>query len=93
MTLFDVLGRRWALRILWELRDEALSFRALRERCDEISPSVLNARLAELRELALIELGDGYALSAQGRSLGALLLPLDAWSRRWAAGLARSPRG
>lgn len=27
---------------------------------------------------------DGYALTARGRELGELLLPLDAWSRRWA---------
>jgi DNA-binding HxlR family transcriptional regulator len=85
MELLDVLGRRWALRVLWELREGPVTFRALRERCDDVSPSVLSERLAELRELALLELGDqGYALSTQGRSLGELLLPLDAWARRWA---------
>jgi DNA-binding HxlR family transcriptional regulator len=90
MVLLDALGRRWALRILWELQEEPLSFRALRERCDDVSPSVLNERLAELRELALVDTGEeGYVLSAQGRALGELLLPLDAWARRWAAGLAR----
>jgi len=86
MVLLDVLGRRWALRVLWELRDEPLSFRAMRERCDDVSPSVLAARLAELRELALVDATEtGYALTAEGRSLGKLLLPLDVWARRWAA--------
>ncbi|MBX3271357.1 MAG: helix-turn-helix transcriptional regulator [Sandaracinaceae bacterium] len=86
MQLLDLVGRRWTLRILWELRDASLSFRALRERCDDLSPSVLNARLAELRDAGLVELGDeGYALSAEGRALGQHLLPLDAWARRWAA--------
>ena len=85
MELLDVLGRRWTLRVLWELRQGAVTFRALRERCDDVSPSVLSERLAELRELGLIELGEqGYELSAQGHSLGELLLPLDAWARRWA---------
>ena len=31
MAALDLLGRRWALRILWELRAGALPFRALRE--------------------------------------------------------------
>ena len=93
MVVLDLLGRRWALRVLWELRGDALSFRALRERCDEISPSVLNARVAELRDANLVEATeDGYALSAEGRALGELLVPLDGWARRWAAGPARRSR-
>lgn len=85
MVLLDALGRRWALRVLWELRAGALTFRALREACGNISPSVLNDRLRELTELRLIEQGDdGYRLSADGRSLGELLIPLDEWARRWA---------
>ena len=46
MALLDLLGRRWALRMLWELREGGLSFRALQERCDGVSPSVLNTRAA-----------------------------------------------
>lgn len=93
MALLDVLGRRWSLRILWELRAEPLSFRALRERCDEVSPSVLNTRLSELRELALVEAGEeGYALTPQARTLGELLVPLDAWAQRWATGLPPARR-
>jgi DNA-binding HxlR family transcriptional regulator len=85
MVVMDALGRRWALRVLWELRDEERTFRALREACDGVSPSVLNERLAELRDLGLIEAGEaGYCLSADGRGLAALLLPLDAWAQRWA---------
>jgi DNA-binding HxlR family transcriptional regulator len=91
MVLLDALGKRWSLRVLWELRDGPLPFRALRERCDDVSPSVLNARVAELRELGLVEAtGEGYSLSADGRSLGELLVPLDAWARRWDARRAKS---
>ena len=91
MVLLDALGRRWSLRVLWELRGGPLPFRALRERCDDVSPSVLNARVAELRELGLVELTEeGYALSGEGRSLGELLVPLDAWARRWGARRAKS---
>jgi hypothetical protein len=45
MRLLDVLGKRWTLRVLWELRDERLTFRELRERCDDVSPTSLNHRL------------------------------------------------
>ena len=85
MAALDLLGRRWALRVLWELRDEAHSFRALRERCDDLSPSVLNSRLAELRDAGLVAPGDdGYRLTPLGRSLGRALERLEGWAERWA---------
>lgn len=85
MVLLDALGRRWALRALWELRDGDKTFRALRDACDGVSPSVLADRLAELRDLGLVEAGDdGYRLTADGRALEELLVPLDAWAQRWA---------
>jgi len=81
MILLDLLGRRWALRVLWELRDGALSFRALRERCDDVSPSVLNTRLAELREAGVLAAGEeGYALTPAGAELLGLLHPLHRWA-------------
>ena len=82
MVLLDVLGRRWALRVLWELRDGPLTFRALRSAAGDPSPSVLNARLHELRGAGIVELGDGgYAMTAAGRELAPTLLALDAWAR------------
>lgn len=86
MALLDLLGRRWALRILWELRAQTLTFRALQERCGAMSPSVLNQRLAELREAGIVEMdgATGYRLSAEGARLLAALEPLDAWAKRWA---------
>lgn len=85
MAALDLLGRRWALRILWELRDEAVGARALRHRCDGMSSSVLYDRLGELTAAGLIiKNPDGcYALTSVGRDLGTALGPLDAWSRRW----------
>jgi DNA-binding HxlR family transcriptional regulator len=86
MAALDLLGRRWALRVLWELREGAQSFRALRARCDELSPTVLNDRLAELRESGIVahEPGSGYALTPLGQSLLDALAPLHDWARRWA---------
>lgn len=83
MALLDLLGRRWTLRLLWELRDGALTFRGLRAATEDVSPSVLNERLAELRAHALVELTeDGYALTERGRTLSPLLLDLDGWARK-----------
>jgi DNA-binding HxlR family transcriptional regulator len=91
MAALDLLGRRWALRILWELRTGAHTFRSLADACQGISPAVLNTRLRELREAGLLERSDvGYALTESGRRLGAALAPLDAWSRRWARSLGTS---
>lgn len=86
MALLDLLGRRWALRILWELREVPLTFRELRTRCDEMSPSVLNARLAELREAGIVsgERGVGYQLTKKGQELLGLLTPLRHWANAWA---------
>ena len=86
MPLLDLLGRRWALRILWELRDGPLTSRALREACDDVSPSVLQARIDELRAAGIVELrpNTGYALTAAGQRLGTVLLALNAWAREWA---------
>lgn len=86
MAALDLLGRRWALRILWELRDGPVGARALRDRCDAMSSSVLYERLGELVAARLVErLADGtYQLTRLGADLGTALAPLDEWSRRWA---------
>ena len=85
MALLDLLGRRWTLRILWELRDGPLTSRALRTVCDEVSPTVLQARLSELREAGFVELvaGGGYDLTALGRELQENFLPLHRFAERW----------
>jgi DNA-binding HxlR family transcriptional regulator len=86
MALLDLLGRRWTLRVLWELRDGPETFRGLRARCDDMSPSVLNARLRDLRSAGIVSLeGDaGYALTAHGLELLRALKPLSSWARAWA---------
>jgi DNA-binding HxlR family transcriptional regulator len=85
MSLLDLLGRRWSLRIVWELRDErALTSRALRTACDDASPTVLQARLTELREAGLVELiPAGYRLTELGRDLFETFLPLHRFAERW----------
>jgi len=84
MVLLDSLGRRWSLRIIWELAEGPATFRSLRKACDGVSPSVLNTRLGELRKLGFVEKTDGgYALTKDGKSLAERLVKLDRWARRW----------
>ena len=85
MRLLDLLGRRWTLRIVWELREEPKRFRDLQDLIGA-SPTIVNTRLAELREAKLVELDDsvGYRLTALGRELLQLFLPLHTWSEKWA---------
>lgn len=90
MALLDLLSRRQALRILWELREDPLRFRDLQARA-ETSPSVLNTRLGELREALIVELApEGYRLTDLGRDLFQHLAPLTQWSDTWAKRLAES---
>jgi DNA-binding HxlR family transcriptional regulator len=85
MALFDLLGRRWALRLLWELRDESLTFRELQTRCDDMSSSVLNQRLRELRgaDIVTLEESGGYRLTDEGLALVRALVPLHQWAADW----------
>jgi DNA-binding HxlR family transcriptional regulator len=88
MAALDLLGRRWTLRIMWELRGGPLGARALRERCSQMSSSVLYTRLRDLREAELVRQreDEDYELTEHGRLLGKAIEPLDQWARRWSAG-------
>lgn len=86
MAALDLLGRRWALRVLWELRSGPVGARPLLERCDGLSSSVLYDRIRELAGAGLIEKDDhgAYQLTELGGDLGEAIAPLDEWARRWA---------
>jgi DNA-binding HxlR family transcriptional regulator len=83
MVALDALGRRGALRILWELRGDPLTFRAL-QAASEMNPGSLNTRLKELRALRIVEHSDGgYHLTDHGLALMTALKPLQAWADDW----------
>lgn len=85
MVVLDLLGRRTALRILWELRGAPMTFRALQDVC-ETNARLLNTRLTELKASRLVEHGEGgYRLSAEGKRLRTALQPLQGWAQEWAA--------
>jgi DNA-binding HxlR family transcriptional regulator len=89
MVLLDLLGQRWALRIIWELRDGPKRFRELQAAAGA-SPTIINKRLGELRAAQLVALDEdtGYALTPLGAELLRQFLPLVAWAEKWAAATA-----
>ncbi|WP_322973147.1 winged helix-turn-helix transcriptional regulator [Peterkaempfera griseoplana] len=93
MAALDLFGRRWSLRILWELRSGPLGFRPLQRQCDDMSSSVMRQRLAELLEAHVVhQLPDSrYELTPLGRDACLALGPLAQWSERWAAVLDPQP--
>ncbi len=86
MILLDLIGRRWTLRIIWELREGPLTSRVLRERCDDISPTVLQARMGELRHAGFVTLDTpgGYRLTDLGHELREYTGGLYMFAERWA---------
>jgi len=95
MALFDLLGRRWAMGVLWTLSSGGpLTFSELQQQCESISPAVLNQRLKELQAAKFIEkTGHGYAATEMGRRVHAHLDPLRKVAGLWAALLRESEVG
>lgn len=96
MALFDLIGRRWTLRVIWELEQagKPLTFRGLRTACGDLSASVLTRRLHELTEALIIErTRAGYTLTPLGHTLVGSLEPVLAWAGDWSRALADTGAG
>jgi DNA-binding HxlR family transcriptional regulator len=90
MAALDFFGRRWTLRIIWELHHGDAGFRELQARCDDMSSSVLRQRLQELSEAELViqREDERYELTPLGAEAYTALRPLIRWSGKWAAELS-----
>jgi DNA-binding HxlR family transcriptional regulator len=86
VLLMDLLGKRWAMRVIWELREPAESFRALQARCGDISSSVLWQRVNELKDAGFIdaEAERGLHLTDAGAEMIGAFMPLLDFAARWA---------
>ena len=92
MAAMDLLSRRWALRIIWELRDGPLGPRPLLARCEGLSSSVLYQRLDELTTADLVAPSEaGYTLTVVGMSLAPALQELNVWADTWAETIHARP--
>lgn len=88
MAIFDLLGRRWAMGVVWQLSDGPLSFSELQARCDSISPTILSTRIKDLIEANIVERSlDGYRLTKMGEGLFLILEPFRDWALKWAKSL------
>ena len=84
--LIDLLGKKWILRILWELNLGPCTFRELQARCGDISPTTINKRIKELclANLIIKSKDTGYNLSPQGKELITLFGPINDFAQSWA---------
>ena len=89
--LFEKLECRYALRVLWALRDgHAQTFRLLQDSVGGITPNTLNTRIKELREAELLTHGsDGYTVTPVGQDLLKRLSDVQAFANRWTAARAK----
>ncbi len=94
MSLLDLAGRRWLLRIMWELREKPLRFTELRARCDHMSQSVLTKRLAEMTSAMLVSVDEDsrYQLTPLAGELVTITSALDQWAHQWAQRCAAHDR-
>ena len=90
--LLELLEARYALRVLWALKDgHPQTFRLLQDSVGGITPNTLNTRIKALREAGLMGHGsDGYLVTASGADLLKRLAELPAFATRWAAAQART---
>jgi DNA-binding HxlR family transcriptional regulator len=91
--LLALLEARYALRVLWALRDgHAQTFRLLQDSVGGITPNTLNTRIKELRDAGLVGHGsEGYALTPAGQDLLRRLSDLQAFAAKWQPGPVRKP--
>jgi DNA-binding HxlR family transcriptional regulator len=83
--LLALLEARYALRVLWALRDgHAQTFRLLQDSVGNITPNTLNTRIKELREAGIVNHGsEGYSLTLSGQDLLKRLSDLQAFAVKW----------
>jgi len=91
--LLALLEARYALRVLWALKDgHPQTFRLLQDSVGGITPNTLNTRLKGLREASLIGHGpEGYNLTPSGTDLVKRLSDLPAFAGKWVTAQARKP--
>lgn len=83
--LFELLEARYALRVLWALKDgHPQTFRLLQDSVGGITPNTLNTRIKALREAGLMTHGtDGYIVTPTGTDMLKRINDLQAFSARW----------
>ena len=83
--LFELLESRYALRVLWALKDgHPQTFRLLQDSIGSITPNTLNTRIKALRGAGLMGHGsDGYIVTTLGADLLKRLNDMQAFAGKW----------
>jgi DNA-binding HxlR family transcriptional regulator len=83
--LFELLESRYALRVLWALKDgHPQTFRLLQDSIGSITPNTLNTRIKELRNAGLMGHGsEGYTVTTLGADLLKRLNDMQAFAAKW----------
>lgn len=89
--LLGLLESRYALRILWALKDgHSQTFRLLQDSVGNITPNTMNTRLKELRAAGLVNHdNEGYLVTNSGADLLKRLANLPGFATKWAANQAK----
>lgn len=89
--LLELLESRYAMRVLWALRDgHPQTFRLLQDSIGKITPNTLNTRIKELRAAGLMSHGtDGYTVTVMGADLLKRLNDLQAFAGKWSISQTR----
>ena len=84
--LLALMEARYAMRVLWALRDgQPQTFRLLQDSIGGITPNTLNTRIKELRLAGLLTHGEaGYVATPTGQDLARRLGDLQPFANKWA---------
>lgn len=92
--LFGLLEARYALRVLWALKDgHPQTFRLLQDSVGGITPNTLNTRIKELREAGLLtHVSDGYCVTPSGADLLKRIGDLQSFATKWVLGQTKKTK-
>jgi DNA-binding HxlR family transcriptional regulator len=87
----ELIGRRWTGAIIFVLLKSRCRFATLRDAIPGITDRMLSERLQELEREGIVAravipatpVKVEYSLTRKGRSLGAAIKAIAAWSHRW----------
>ena len=89
--LFELLESRYAIRVLWALKDgHPQTFRLLQDSVGSITPNTLNTRIKELRAAGLLTHGTtGYTVTTLGADLLKRLGDVQTFAGKWSTSLIK----
>lgn len=89
--LFELLESRYAIRVLWALKDgHPQTFRLLQDSVGTITPNTLNTRIKAMRAAGLLTHGTaGYTVTALGADLLKRLSDVQTFAGKWSASLVK----